>query len=91
PQAQVEAVPAASTVSGASLAGARVVTRDGGLSPSIAAVDGPDTTLLTLLCIVSLPPWLLRAGKPMLPANRHEPSSGAAGAIIPRCGLPAPG
>ena len=70
--AHVETVPAAITVSCAILGLVLVVTRDAWLSLFMAAVVVPDTTLLPLLCIVMLPPWLLLAGKPMMIANRPD-------------------
>ena len=68
----VPAVPAAITVSCAILGIVLVVTRDGWLSPFMAAVVVPNTTLLPLLCIVMLPAWLLLAGKPMMMVNRPK-------------------
>jgi len=68
----VEAVPAAITISCSILGLVLVVTRDAWLSLFMAAVVGPDTTLLPLLCIVMLPAWLLLAGRPMLAASGED-------------------
>jgi len=68
----VEAVPAAITISCSILGLVLVVTRDAWLSLFMAAVGGPDTTLLPLLCIVMLPAWLLLAGRPMLAASGED-------------------
>lgn len=68
----VDAVPVAITVSCSVLGMVLVVTRDAWLSLFLAAIVVPDTTLLPLLCIVTLPAWLLLAGKPMMIVPRHD-------------------
>lgn len=70
--AHVEAVPAAITLSCAVLGMVLVVTRDGWLSLFMAAAIVPDLNLLSLLCIVMLPAWLLLAGKPLMMASRDD-------------------
>lgn len=68
----VPAVPLAVTLSCSVLGIMLVVTRDGWLSLFIAAAVVPDLRLLPLLCVVTLPAWLMLAGRPLMTADRRK-------------------
>ncbi|MFG2676241.1 ion channel protein [Streptomyces sp. NPDC048445] len=64
--ALVDGVPVAVAVTCAVLGVLLAVTRQGWLSLFTAAVLASDTSLLPLLCVASLPAWLLVTGRPQM-------------------------
>jgi H+/Cl- antiporter ClcA len=70
----VPAIPVALAVPSAVLGILLAVTRQGWLSLFMAAIVVPDLQLLPILCIASLPAWLLVTGRPpmLIPKPRGE-------------------
>ncbi|MEV7402768.1 ion channel protein [Streptomyces sp. NPDC091267] len=68
--ALVDGVPVALAVTCAVLGVLLAVTRQGWLSLFTAAVLASDSTLLPLLCVASLPAWLLVTGRPQMQLHR---------------------
>ncbi|MFB8087975.1 ion channel protein [Streptomyces sp. NPDC055992] len=64
--ALVDAVPVAVAVTCGVLGVLLAVTRQGWLSLFTAAVLAADTALLPILCVASLPAWLLVTGRPLM-------------------------
>ncbi|WP_406095582.1 ion channel protein [Streptomyces sp. NBC_01013] len=64
--ALVDGVPVALAVTCAALGMLLAVTRQGWLSLFTAAVLASDTALLPLLCVATLPAWLLVTGRPQM-------------------------
>jgi hypothetical protein len=72
--ALVPAVQSALGVAAGVLGVQPVVTRHSRLSLFTAAMPAPDRSILALLCIASLPAWLLVTGRPQM----HLRADGAA-------------
>jgi H+/Cl- antiporter ClcA len=64
--ALVPSIPQALAVSCAVLGFLLAVTRQGWMSLFLAAIVVPDPRLLAMLCLVSLPAWLLVTGRPQM-------------------------
>lgn len=66
-------IPQALTVSCAVAGMLLAITRQGWLSLFMAAIVVPDTRLIPILCLVSLPAWLIVSGKLEMQIARKQP------------------
>jgi H+/Cl- antiporter ClcA len=71
--ALVPAIPQGLAVASAVLGLTMAVTRQGWLSLFLAATVVPEQSMVPVLCLVSLPAWLVVTGRPEMVIRSHEP------------------